>query len=102
MQYLFDLNVDYLKKILMNQINFIFIQTEAINNPSVCPANSKMVNLVGMSDTVIRPVIVEPEGTTRDYTVSARNYRIYNSLVGDFVCKTYTNSSEYYLPLVKI
>ena len=41
----------------MNQINFIFIQTEAINNPSVCPANSKMVNLVGMSDTAIRPVM---------------------------------------------
>ena len=29
-----------------------------------------MVNLVGMSYTVIRPDIVEPEGTPRDHTVS--------------------------------
>ena len=50
---------------------------------------------------MIRLVIVEPEGTLRDYSVSARNYRIYNSLVDDFVCMTDTSSGELCLPLVK-
>ena len=72
----------------MLQINFN--QAEVVNNPSVCPANSQMANLVGMSDTVIRPVIVEPEGTPRDYTVS------------DFVCMTNPNSGEFHLQRVKI
>ena len=50
---------------------------------------------------MIRLVIVEPEGTLRDYSVSARNYRIYNTLVDDFVCMTDTSSGELCLPLVK-
>ena len=41
-----------------------------------------MVNLVGMSFTVIRPAIVEPEETPRDYTVS------------DLVYMTNSNSGE--------
>lgn len=35
-----------------------------------------MTDLIGMSDTVIRPVVVDPEGTPREYTIS------------DFVCIT--------------
>lgn len=51
-------------------------QAEIIDQPSACPAKSKMTKLIGTSDTVIRPVIVEPEGAPRDYTVS------------NFVCMT--------------
>jgi len=35
-----------------------------------------MSSRIGMSDTVIRPLIVEPEGAPREYTIS------------DFVCIT--------------
>ena len=57
-------------------------QAEIINPPSVCPAGSKMSNLVGMTYSVFRSVIVEPEGTLRDYTVS------------DFIYTVNTNSGE--------
>ncbi|XP_067934593.1 ovostatin-like [Watersipora subatra] len=70
--------------IVINQIGSvnISINAEVVNNPSVCPSGSEMATLVGMSDTVIRPVIVEPEGTPREYTVS------------DFVCMTDPDSGE--------
>ncbi|XP_067934592.1 alpha-2-macroglobulin-like protein 1 [Watersipora subatra] len=70
--------------LVMNQIGDVnvSITAEVVNNPSVCPLGSEMASLVGMSDTVIRPVIVEPEGTPREYTVS------------DFVCMTDPDSGE--------
>ena len=51
-------------------------QAQVVSNPSVCPVGSGMASLVGMSDTIIRPVVVKPEGTSREYTVS------------DFICIT--------------
>ena len=41
-----------------------------------------MSRQIGMSDTVIRPLVVEPEGTPRDYTIS------------DFVCMTRPDTSK--------
>ena len=63
-------------------ITIICIQAEVINHPSAGSVSSMMVNLVGMSYTVIRPDIVEPEETPRDYTVS------------DLVYMTNPNSGE--------
>ena len=58
------------------------LQAEVINDNTVCPTGSVMSAQIGMSDTIIRPVVVEPEGSPRDYTVS------------DFVCMTRPESSE--------
>ncbi|XP_067934596.1 ovostatin-like isoform X3 [Watersipora subatra] len=69
--------------LVMNEIGDVnvSITAEVVNNASVCPPGSEMASLVGMSDAVIRPVIVEPEGNPREYTVS------------DFVCMTDPNSA---------
>jgi len=54
----------------------VSVTASIINQPSLCPAGSQMTRQIGSSDTVIRPVVVEPEGSPREYTVS------------DFVCMT--------------
>ena len=41
------------------------------NDGGICDSSSNVDNsLVGVQDRVIRPLIVEPEGAPRDYTVS--------------------------------
>ena len=45
-------------------------QAVVVNAPGVCPSGSKMSDIVGLSDTVIKPLIVEAEGVAREYTVS--------------------------------